>query len=465
MYFIPLILIIIICRYYSNDRTIGWFDYIVSKNNLFIVKFMQWLSLKPEIIGNQLAELFDRLKKYHPIHHIDHTNKIIKKYPELQTISFDPNPIGSGTVAQVYRGYFNNQDVAIKILHPNLTKNIKIINYILNIFVRLICWYYSFNYKKVYNIINIDNFYYYYYNQINLSEEQRFVSLFQIENCSNIAIIPKVLYCQNDIIIYHYQPANNFYKLNLSEEDHYHYVKSIRQFIIENALNGVYHLDLHDENWGIFNNKLVVYDFGHCYYNNPDILNKLVMALLSQDFMNILLVILNPNQEKDINLKIIKQIEYDEELLNVEIIKINNLVYKLYQMCYLLNLSIDSHLIDIAKNEIIVTDMIDDYFHRVYDIKNYNSFQIKRIELLRKIIIDISNTSIHPKIKTVYFYYKHSEYFKKNYPKFQSILANYLLLNGYSPIRVIHILKINPMENVSDIYNFVSNTLDSDFAK
>lgn len=39
--------------------------------------------------------------------------------------SFNPNPIGVGSIGQVYSAVFNNRKVAVKVRHPNIEKNIE----------------------------------------------------------------------------------------------------------------------------------------------------------------------------------------------------------------------------------------------------------------------------------------------------------------------------------------------------
>jgi ubiquinone biosynthesis protein len=52
--------------------------------------------------------------------------------------SFDPNPIASGSIAQVYKGVVEGKSVAVKILRPNLIDTINIDLSILNDFKLII---------------------------------------------------------------------------------------------------------------------------------------------------------------------------------------------------------------------------------------------------------------------------------------------------------------------------------------
>ena len=93
------------------------------------IKLGQFLSTRPDIIGNEIAMQLENLQDKLPPFPYDDAKKIIKKelgesnYNSLLNIS---EPVAAASIAQVHKAQLNDngtiKDIAIKILRPNIKK-------------------------------------------------------------------------------------------------------------------------------------------------------------------------------------------------------------------------------------------------------------------------------------------------------------------------------------------------------
>jgi len=112
-----------------------WLDILVSTlecAGCTFQKFGQWLSMRPDMFPADVINALSKLRMEAPSHEMSHTRKEIKASfgKELEDIFefFDPEPVASGTCAQVHRARLRAdyalengcQDVAVKIRHPNV---------------------------------------------------------------------------------------------------------------------------------------------------------------------------------------------------------------------------------------------------------------------------------------------------------------------------------------------------------
>lgn len=103
------------------------------------IKLGQWAATRPDIFPQEMSEVLGRLHNSVPTHSMKHTMTILKQSCGDEFLSYvnsiDPNPIGSGCIAQVHQCrlklpanvVFENAsdriidlDVAIKIMHPGV---------------------------------------------------------------------------------------------------------------------------------------------------------------------------------------------------------------------------------------------------------------------------------------------------------------------------------------------------------
>jgi len=93
------------------------------------IKLGQFLSTRPDIIGNEIAKKLENLQDKLPSFSSDKAKKIMKKelgennYNSLINIS---EPVAAASIAQVHKAQLNDngtiKDIAIKILRPNIKK-------------------------------------------------------------------------------------------------------------------------------------------------------------------------------------------------------------------------------------------------------------------------------------------------------------------------------------------------------
>jgi len=97
-----------------------------------VIKLMQWLSSRPDLVGDEFCSVFSCLQDATTPHHWKHTVAAMEEAygPQWQDrLRLEPVPIGSGCIGQVYKGRLiedkKEQVVAVKVLHPNIEKDIE----------------------------------------------------------------------------------------------------------------------------------------------------------------------------------------------------------------------------------------------------------------------------------------------------------------------------------------------------
>mmetsp|Transcript_10936 Transcript_10936/g.30610 ORF Transcript_10936/g.30610 Transcript_10936/m.30610 type:complete len:535 (-) Transcript_10936:119-1723(-) len=96
------------------------------------MKFGQWLSMRPDLLPQDVIKALGRLRNDAPSHTYEWTRRAIRESfgCEIEEIFdyFDPSPVASGTIAQVHRGILKphnalsdgNLEVAVKVRHPGI---------------------------------------------------------------------------------------------------------------------------------------------------------------------------------------------------------------------------------------------------------------------------------------------------------------------------------------------------------
>ena len=106
-------------------------DSLESMGTTFI-KLGQFLATRPDIIGEELSKKLENLQDKLPPFSLLQAKEIIKN--DLGNESYDSiinlsEPVAAASIAQVHKAQINDngvlKDVAIKILRPNIKKNIQ----------------------------------------------------------------------------------------------------------------------------------------------------------------------------------------------------------------------------------------------------------------------------------------------------------------------------------------------------
>jgi aarF domain-containing kinase len=97
------------------------------------IKLAQWASTRPDLFPTELTAHLERLQdstRTHPWSTAEHTLNLAFGEDWRDVLDIDQAmPIGSGCIAQVYKGYFKQKDgkrvpVAIKLIHPHIEENL-----------------------------------------------------------------------------------------------------------------------------------------------------------------------------------------------------------------------------------------------------------------------------------------------------------------------------------------------------
>lgn len=115
-----------------------WLDLCLSSvqsGGALLVKMAQWASSRPDLFGEEFCHTFCKLQDKTQPHPWKDTEATLRADlgPDWQDrLQLDKQPIGSGSVAQVYRGTMLQDStnpwgntVAVKILHPNVAETIE----------------------------------------------------------------------------------------------------------------------------------------------------------------------------------------------------------------------------------------------------------------------------------------------------------------------------------------------------
>lgn len=126
----PAIILAVPLFYYDRGLLHSLLFWCLRRAGATFTKLGQWASTRPDIIPGELCNVLSALHTRAPTHGMNWNRHVLKCEfgRELEDIfvDFDPEPIGSGTVAQVHRAKIKatGEDVAVKICHPRITEKI-----------------------------------------------------------------------------------------------------------------------------------------------------------------------------------------------------------------------------------------------------------------------------------------------------------------------------------------------------
>jgi len=117
---------------YLYQKSLDWLEITIRYAGCGFQKFAQWLSMRPDKFHQDLIDIASRFREDAPAHSLQHCRTIFrdsfgKDIDEVFEF-FDPEPLASGTIAQVHRARLReefadpnnpNREVAVKIQHPH----------------------------------------------------------------------------------------------------------------------------------------------------------------------------------------------------------------------------------------------------------------------------------------------------------------------------------------------------------
>ena len=284
--------------YFQNDKSEIIEDIIV-KNikdcGCIAIKFSQWILPKVESIYEidyengehtwfkKLETLYDNCNE-HPIEYTkqlysnEFNTNIEKDYEIIKLIA-------SGSIGQVYKvkSKIDNQYYALKCLHPDLNKHI--------LFFNIIIWM-LYNtpivnrYIKYYLPIKLNDFIKDFKTQTDLiNEGNNCLKFYDYYRENDKVIIPTVSRVSSNILIMSYEDGIKHDDKQISNYNRNKIFILMKLFIKNNEhILNFTHGDLHKGNWcvrlednkGNKDIKIVIYDFGFCWYIPESLIDHLI---------------------------------------------------------------------------------------------------------------------------------------------------------------------------------------------
>ena len=382
-----------------NDRLIKLLYYSINLNGCGLIKFVQWTNSQYKILyknNTLLNKLFNNFYENCNIHNIEYTKKIFREeylleFDEVFRIDSD-EIIKSGSIAQIYKCYLNNNKyiktinknniidknntidknyvLAIKIVHPELKYQIFWIKTIVNVYslltsnIKFLNNYkipfdsenYFNNLKKQFSMINEYNNLIYYYNY------------YKDNDC---IVIPEPLFASENILIMKYEEG-----LCIDNTEDSLYVKNIIFLLLNCFIKTNYftcdivHSDMHNGNWKYRKYKdfyqLIIYDFGYCSKNIINDNSKLLIYSMDNAlYDNILSIaymyIKNSNITKEEFIYKGVQFLKDNCLITDKSIADRCALYTHYILLYIIkyNFNVNNFLIETMINFILLKEHYD----------------------------------------------------------------------------------------------------------
>ena len=209
-------------------------------------------------------------------------------------------------------------------------------------------------------------------------------------NKNELIIIPKLYEISTDILIMEYLPSYKLSGMNISDYKKTKLLSYLFLFMRNNVLLNFNHGDLHRGNWGINENKIVIYDFGICwkhsrkkYYSQLELIELFDTdytkdELLFEKFSTILLELMDHTFDKDDFIKYSKISTESNDKLDVKSIY-NILIIYFIEKGKFIDYTIFLGIVNVLQ----VNKMLSDY-----DVINGNA-DIDWLDSKQKELVDI----------------------------------------------------------------------------
>lgn len=229
-------------------------------------KFAQVLSQCEDIVGKDLADALSKICFECPAHDHNYSARIIRDAFGEKYETKKMTIVGSGTISQVYKVYDKSSDkfVAIKVMHPNVKREIKeacdaynkikhsqLMPYSLTILGKLFCA----RLKE----------------QLLMNKEFKNGKLFKkslqpTNNRNCLFVIPEMIEYSKKCLVTSYEESNLLANHDFEPIILYKICDSIRFLNAKMTVCGFMHSDLHKGNIGFRKHdcKIILYDYGDC---------------------------------------------------------------------------------------------------------------------------------------------------------------------------------------------------------
>ncbi len=274
IYILRIIAVCFICRFFINSHNRGvYLAKSLEKLGPSFIKFGQALSVRPDIIGeeiaNSLSSLQDRLSPFPTLKAIRIIEKELKVPLEQIFLQFEGEAVAAASIAQVHKAVTIKGDVvAVKVLRPKIENQFK--NDISLFYFIAGCINLFPSYKRLRTREVVDVFADTVKKELDLRMEAASASELYI-NCKNDKFfhVPKVFweYTARKVMVLEWVdgiPINDKERL----ENEGHNIKEISEYLAISFLNqafrdGFFHADIHPGNLFVDkNSNIVPVDFG-----------------------------------------------------------------------------------------------------------------------------------------------------------------------------------------------------------
>ena len=329
----------------------------------FIQKTVPYLMLNN--VDENIIKILKKSFEYNQFHSLDYTKKTFKedyKYDITDTYNI-LDVISSGSIGQVYKikSKETNELFALKIKHPNIVSELKLIKRIIKLFnLEKYCFFdlngFLLNFEKETDF------------DIESNNTVRFYDLYKdIENI----VIPKMLNNTSNILIMEYIDGESID--NLTEYEKSKYAMLVTLFINNNKLLNMNHGDLHCGNWKKHSlNKIVIYDFGFCFSIDDNKLTTMIDDLFNNLTSNIkcdfelrecLNYVIKFHIDKDIN-------DYKEDIerifIKTKIVGYSELISKSFNFFNENNIKVKMDYLNLVINYYHICNLNDFFYLDIY---------------------------------------------------------------------------------------------------
>lgn len=419
-------------NYIINNKFVPKLEVLEFKNRIdkigvFAIKLIQWSNyrLKLTINNEQFHNFLNNLNIYYEncqYHSFEYTEKIYMnefKSNILDDYKIEKIPVASGSIGQVYECYDNNNNkVALKCIHPNIKKSIKIPKFFFKIFNEYLT---KIPFLRKYKIpIDFSGFFDSLEKQMNMNTEAiNLKKMYELYENNPYIIIPKLYKNSENILIMSYEEGTAFSDINniwpqtkKSLSKKFQLIGLLTLFVRSTLIiDGFMHGDLHTGNWKISTEKkikdlhpIIIYDFGICVEIPKKYINDLIYAIDSGDKELIINAIFsdfaiankctfNKEQLENIKIDILKNLGFSsigESDIQFKISDVINVISLLIEKQFIFNhlfITLIVTMLLITDHEMILVNdkkILENYSDEIIRVFDYDGLKQKGIKNQKK---------------------------------------------------------------------------------
>jgi len=232
----------------------------LSSINIVYIKVFQTISINSSFFDKKTQDFLIQYTDKVPYNNSDIDYEALTNLK--QHMEIEESPINSGIFALVYKGKYNNNDVAIKILKKDIKNrlcccidNLELLFYISNLIPMLKKFnLYNFLIHNKYNLINQTSF---------LIESKNLINFKECLKENDNIVIPDIFdeFTKSNIMVMNYIEGRKFRELKQEEYDEYGKLL-LNIYFCKNGITNYMHSDLHVGNLLFLDNKICILDFG-----------------------------------------------------------------------------------------------------------------------------------------------------------------------------------------------------------